>query len=226
MTLTSSPHDSDTHASSFRDLSASAREQGEFLESLVKNLGYVPHKDGLISLESFIERMAVTINTTIAHIVRISEHTMPLAYAMEDALAQLHGIEQFADRVNSINKETRMLALNATIEAARAGEAGHGFAVVAKEVKEVSLEVDAIAHDVQRKVQFIRETLSQGTEKLAIVAGMDMTSAIETRLKLDELVQMMVVQKNDLSTQMHDIAQVIQHIASEIANYTHVIARS
>lgn len=47
--------------------------------------------------------------------------------------------------VRGIAKQTRVLALNATIEAVRAGEAGKGFAIVAAEVKELSLQSDQAA---------------------------------------------------------------------------------
>jgi hypothetical protein len=51
--------------------------------------------------------------------------------------------------IQGITEQTKILALNATIEAARAGEAGKGFAVVASEVKNVSLEVERLAREMQ-----------------------------------------------------------------------------
>jgi methyl-accepting chemotaxis protein len=54
--------------------------------------------------------------------------------------------------ITSIAQQTSLLALNAEIEAARAGSAGHGFAVVAVEVRKLSVLATSAAAEIGSKI--------------------------------------------------------------------------
>lgn len=70
--------------------------------------------------------------------------------------------------IQGITGQTKILALNATIEAARAGEAGKGFAVVASEVKNVSLEVERLAREMQSGLAGAFEQLRTVGERMIV----------------------------------------------------------
>ncbi|WP_340318297.1 methyl-accepting chemotaxis protein [Rhizorhabdus argentea] len=69
---------------------------------------------------------------------------------------EAEAIETVVGAINQIASQTNLLALNATIEAARAGEAGHGFAVVAGEVKTLAGQTGKATDQVRGQISSIQ----------------------------------------------------------------------
>ncbi|QEE41115.1 hypothetical protein FVA80_21225 [Methylobacterium sp. WL1] len=82
---------------------------------------------------------------------------------LDVATAQL---TRATDGVQSIARQTNLLALNATIEAARAEAAGAGFAVVAREVKELSSASADTATRIARDLASLRESIRENFSTL------------------------------------------------------------
>ncbi len=75
---------------------------------------------------------------------------------MVNFIAQLQKISKFVEVINGIAQKTNLLALNATIEAARAGEYGHGFAVVAEEIRKLADSTTISSDEITSLVEGIR----------------------------------------------------------------------
>lgn len=65
--------------------------------------------------------------------------------AIHEASREIQQLGKLVVLIKQIGRQTELLALNAAIEAARAGDAGRGFAIVAKEVRQLALSATQAA---------------------------------------------------------------------------------
>jgi methyl-accepting chemotaxis protein len=93
---------------------------------------------------------------------------------MVNFIAQLQKISRFVEVINAVAQKTNLLALNATIEAARAGEYGHGFAVVAEEIRKLADSTTISADEITILVEGIRtEGLQVQTSMAHVIKEME-----------------------------------------------------
>lgn len=98
----------------------------------------------LVEQVKLITNMLGSFSNTVAGLKENSENIRSI----------LKMVEEFSDQTN-------LLALNAAIEAARAGEAGRGFAVVADEVRTLSIKVSGATRQISDFITQMNELVNE-----------------------------------------------------------------
>ena len=94
-----------------------------------------------MSLLTLCER---ELKPVIGAMNRLLESKGAMATSIHELAKATTELQSMASGIGQIAQQTNLLALNAAIEAARAGDAGRGFAVIAKEIRDLS-EVSSTA---------------------------------------------------------------------------------
>ncbi|ONI44320.1 hypothetical protein AN640_00160 [Candidatus Epulonipiscium fishelsonii] len=83
-------------------------------------------------------------------------------------------IKEMVEVIKSIEiiaGKTNLLALNAAIEAARAGESGKGFAIVATEIRDLSIKTSDILNDIYDMINENLNSLTEGEKMVELTSS-------------------------------------------------------
>jgi methyl-accepting chemotaxis protein len=113
------------------------------------------------------------ISAQISDQVRASDRAKGMSNDGSTAISNLakeaEKIAEIAAMIQNVAGQTNLLALNASIEAARAGEAGHGFAVVAQEVKSLASQTHGAIDSVTETVTQIKSQMTETAQTVGSV---------------------------------------------------------
>ena len=195
-------------------LSASAHQFGRIAEGVSAAVGHLDESIREISLNaSQAEQVCATATSAV-------EKTTIVLHGLSSSSTE---IGEVIGLIKNITHQTNLLALNATIEAARAGAAGVGFAVVAREVKELASQTAEAANSIVRHIEAIRTETHSALNSIELVTevvaaiqqGQSMiAAAVNEQSVLTLQVARSVEEMTDSSHTMTDTAEQLMRDSS------------
>ncbi len=178
---------------SFTGLEGIARRQhGLMLQLTSQTMGASPGGNagdaGQISFEKFLDDTSVTLTMFVDNTVENSKFGMQLVGQMEEIGEKMAKINQILNEVEGIASQTNLLALNAAIEAARAGEAGRGFAVVADEVRKLSLRSNEFSTEIRSHMADVNQSVDKAERVIYEISSKDMNFALQSKQNVEGMI--------------------------------------
>jgi methyl-accepting chemotaxis protein WspA len=105
------------------------------------------------------KRISKKMRATVHGITTAVEGISQKLAALNQQAASIGGV---VVTIAKVADQTNLLSLNAAIEAEKAGEYGHGFAVVAREIRRLADQTGASTTDIEKMVREIQGGVSAG----------------------------------------------------------------
>jgi methyl-accepting chemotaxis protein len=157
-----------------------------FHHRLIKNAGHdvifaATNNATQVSLEASTQAQQgnEVIRNAVEQMGSIQKTVGQASGAMMQLSGQIGEINSILLLIGDISAQTNLLALNASVEAARAGQSGLGFAVVANEIKKLSIQSASSAKSITHIVKLIQSDTHNVLNEMqtgmqAIEIGMDL----------------------------------------------------
>lgn len=209
---------------SFTGLENQTRRQQELAMQLVnQNRGeMLDGSNQSVDFESFVHEISHTLTIFVETTIDNSKIGMELVGMMDDIVNRVQSIVSVLGELEAIAKQTNLLALNAAIEAARAGEAGRGFAVVADEVRNLSMRSTQFSNQIRTYMEGVDTSVRTAEQSINSMASKDMQIALNSKQKVESMLEAIQGINKDMTQiagQLSDIAgQVEADVRSSITS--------
>lgn len=158
------------------------------LDTIVKP-AWVGSSSGGDNQAEMLSHCEADLNLLLKHFDSFVTSREEILTAVQSLSSSSAGLQDMAEEVAKIARQTNLLSINAAIEAARAGESGKGFAVVAAEVRRLSGESGHTGKRIGDQVNDLRQQMAFALSQAAQQAQSDGSVIDESGATIQRVIQ-------------------------------------
>ena len=201
----------------FEKLGKMSGQQQEIVVSILRHNEKDEHGD-TINIQKFVDETSGLLDHFIQLLADIGQQGMGTVNLIDDMVSHLDGIFELIADVNLLANQTNLLALNASIEAARAGEAGHGFAVVAEEVRNLSSRSTSFNEQIKERVNNAKEAVDKVRKMASGIASQDTRLATQAKTQVNEILSHVSNLDSLYTRKINEMSGITNELTSSVEN--------
>lgn len=202
---------------SFHSLNEQAQKEEEMVHAVVERSASHHSGEGDEGI-NFLDQASELMQNFIDSLIHVSKQSIETVHRIDDMVGHMDSIFRLLEDVKTIADQTNLLALNAAIEAARAGEAGRGFAVVADEVRQLSMRSNALNEEIREGVTAGKQAIAAVRETVGEMASRDMNTAISGKDRVDRAFEQAEEHNEFLSSQINSLTAISDQINRDVGD--------